>query len=100
MCTCNVVLFLTVTVICIVLIADFSLERWKAHNNIPDNTQLSPTMFAMLADDLGISQYLQDIECALSSSRPKNGWKNSKTYFVILYIAYILIKYSNTTRVY
>ncbi|XP_053400990.1 uncharacterized protein LOC123541000 [Mercenaria mercenaria] len=55
---------------------DFSLTSWKSDKGVSKSEQLSPTLFDLLASDLGISQYLKDEECKLSSVRPLHGWKN------------------------
>ncbi|XP_053398344.1 uncharacterized protein LOC128556707 [Mercenaria mercenaria] len=63
---------------------DFSFESWKSDNDVNENATLSNAQFDILANDLGISQYLFDNECELSSNRPLQGWNNACTLGVNL----------------
>jgi hypothetical protein len=60
------------------LFSDFSLETWKLENGVNKGAALSQNQFDVLANNLGIGQYLKDNECALSSARPLDGWANCK----------------------
>ncbi|XP_060573589.1 uncharacterized protein LOC132731425, partial [Ruditapes philippinarum] len=57
--------------------ANFSLGTWKLENGVNKGAALSQIQFDVLANTIGISQYLKDTECALSSARPSDGWNNS-----------------------
>jgi hypothetical protein len=59
-------------------LSDFSLGTWKLENGVNKGAALSQIQFDVLANTIGISQYLKDTECGLTSARPSDGWNNCK----------------------
>jgi hypothetical protein len=58
--------------------ADFALEEWKRINNISQSLSLTRDQFDLLANNLGISQYLLENECVLPTNKTTRGWDNCK----------------------
>ncbi|XP_060596420.1 uncharacterized protein LOC132750448 [Ruditapes philippinarum] len=56
---------------------DFALEEWKRINNISQSLPLNRDQFDLLANNLGISQYLLENECVLPTNKTTSGWDNS-----------------------
>lgn len=74
----------TVPLVTVIFIIDFSMSNWLENMGIPSLEDLKDSAKTMLIQQLGVDKFLQDGPCHINDdlySPSVNGWKNGKNKY-------------------